>query len=218
MKLNILYEDNHIIVVVKPSGVLSQEDKTKDFDMLTLLKEYIKVKYNKPGNVFLGLVHRLDRMTSGIMVFARTSKAASRLSEQIRNLEFKKKYYAIVEGVTKSNQILEDYLLKDEKLVKSFVTDKEKGKYAKLEYNLINIFNNNSLIDVTLHTGRHHQIRVQMANNGYPLLGDHLYGSNTNEKMHLHCYYLKFIHPVTKEELVFENIPSDNLWGIYFKK
>ena len=218
MKLNVLYEDNHIIVVVKPSGVLSQEDKTKDIDMLTLIKEYIKIKYNKPGNVYLGLVHRLDRMTSGIMVFARTSKAASRLSDQIRNLDFKKKYYAIVEGVVKTNQILEDYLLKDEKLVKSFVTDKENGKYAKLEYTLINICDKNSLIDVTLHTGRHHQIRVQMSNIGHPLLGDHLYGSHANNQMHLHCYYLNFIHPVTKEELVFENIPSENLWGTYFNK
>jgi hypothetical protein len=122
MMLNILYEDNHIIVVVKPSGILSQEDITKDPDMVTLLKKYIKDKYNKPGDVYLGLVQRLDRMTSGVMVFARTSKAASRLSEQIRNHSIIKKYYAVVEGKTKDEDKLENYLIKDEDLVKSFVT------------------------------------------------------------------------------------------------
>ena len=179
MMLNILYEDNHIIVVVKPSGILSQEDITKDPDMVTLLKKYIKEKYNKPGDVYLGLVQRLDRMTSGVMVFARTSKAASRLSEQIRNHSIIKKYYAVVEGKTKDEDKLENYLIKDEDLVKSFVTTKEKGKFASLEYKKVKSIDNSSLVEVTLHTGRHHQIRVQMSNINHPLLGDSLYGSTT---------------------------------------
>ena len=217
MMLNILYEDNHIIVVVKPSGILSQEDITKDPDMVTLLKKYIKDKYNKPGDVYLGLVQRLDRMTSGVMVFARTSKAASRLSEQIRNHSIIKKYYAVVEGKTKDEDKLENYLIKDEDLVKSFVTTKEKGKFASLEYKKVKSIDNSSLVEVTLHTGRHHQIRVQMSNINHPLLGDSLYGSTTKSNMYLHCYYLKFIHPTTKEELVYENIPTGNLWDDYFK-
>ena len=217
MMLNILYEDNHIIVVVKPSGILSQEDITKDPDMVTLLKKYIKDKYNKPGDVYLGLVQRLDRMTSGVMVFARTSKAASRLSEQIRNHSIIKKYYAVVEGKTKDEDKLENYLIKDEDLVKSFVTTKEKGKFASLEYKKVKSIDNSSLVEVTLHTGRHHQIRVQMSNINHPLLGDSLYGSTTKSNMYLHCYYLKFIHPTTKEELVYENLPTGNLWDEYFK-
>lgn len=217
MMLNVLYEDNHIIVVVKPSGILSQEDITKDPDMVTLLKKYIKEKYNKPGDVYLGLVQRLDRMTSGVMVFARTSKAASRLSEQIRNHSITKKYYAVVEGKTKDEDKLENYLIKDEDLVKSFVTTKEKGKSASLEYKKVKSIDNSSLVEVTLHTGRHHQIRVQMSNINHPLLGDSLYGSTTKSNMYLHCYYLKFIHPTTKEELVYENIPTGNLWDEYFK-
>jgi 23S rRNA pseudouridine1911/1915/1917 synthase len=217
MMLNILYEDNHIIVVVKPSGILSQEDITKDPDMVTLLKKYIKDKYNKPGDVYLGLVQRLDRMTSGVMVFARTSKAASRLSEQIRNHSIIKKYYAVVEGKTKDEDKLENYLIKDEDLVKSFVTTKQKGKFASLEYKKVKSIDNSSLVEVTLHTGRHHQIRVQMSNINHPLLGDSLYGSTTKSNMYLHCYYLKFIHPTTKEELVYENIPTGNLWDEYFK-
>ena len=217
MMLNVLYEDNHIIVVVKPSGILSQEDITKDPDMVTLLKKYIKDKYNKPGDVYLGLVQRLDRMTSGVMVFARTSKAASRLSEQIRNHSIIKKYYAVVEGKTKDEDKLENYLIKDEDLVKSFVTTKEKGKFASLEYKKVKSIDNSSLVEVTLHTGRHHQIRVQMSNINHPLLGDSLYGSTTKSNVYLHCYYLKFIHPTTKEELVYENIPTGNLWDEYFK-
>lgn len=214
MKLNILYEDNHIIVCVKPVGVLSQEDHTKDPDMLSILKEYLKDKYNKPGNVYLGLVMRLDRMTSGIMVFARTSKAASRLSEQIRNGEVLKKYIAIVSGKVDEYGTLKDYLIKDEKLVKSFVTTKEKGKLAVLDYKLIKSYNDYSVLDILLHTGRHHQIRVQFSNIGHPLYGDKLYGSNAGTHMHLHSYYLSFVHPVSKEPMKFKNIPCGNLWDL----
>lgn len=212
MNLNILYEDNHIIVCVKPVGVLSQEDHTKDPDMLSILKEYIKVKYKKEGNVFLGLVMRLDRMTSGVMVFARTSKAASRLSEQIRNGEVLKKYVAIVNGEVNQHGTLKDYLIKDEKLVKSFVTTKELGKLAVLDYNLVGYKDNLSVVDVLLHTGRHHQIRVQFSNIGHPLYGDKLYGGLGDNHMHLHAYYLSFIHPVTKEPMRFKYLPTGNMW------
>lgn len=212
MNLNILYEDNHIIVCVKPVGVLSQEDHTKDPDMLSILKEYIKVKYKKEGNVFLGLVMRLDRMTSGVMVFARTSKAASRISEQIRNGEVLKKYVAIVNGEVNQHGTLKDYLIKDEKLVKSFVTTKELGKLAVLDYNLVGYKDNLSVVDVLLHTGRHHQIRVQFSNIGHPLYGDKLYGGLGDNHMHLHAYYLSFIHPVTKEPMRFKYLPTGNMW------
>ncbi len=213
MKLEILYEDNHIIVAVKPVGILSQEDHTKDPDMLSLLKNYIKEKYNKPGNVFLGLVMRLDRMTSGIMVFAKTSKAASRISEQIRNGEVLKKYYALVCGKVKERGTLKDYLVKDETLVKSFVTTKELGKLAVLDYELIDYNENISLVDILLHTGRHHQIRVQFANCDNPLYGDKLYGGFGDTHMHLHAYYLSFVHPVTREPMRFKYLPKGNLWG-----
>lgn len=212
MNLNILYEDNHIIVCVKPVGVLSQEDHTKDPDMLSILKEYIKAKYKKEGNVFLGLVMRLDRMTSGIMVFARTSKAASRLSEQIRNGEVLKKYVAIVNGKVNEHGTLKDYLIKDEKLIKSFVTTKELGKLAVLDYKLVGYKDNLSVVDILLHTGRHHQIRVQFSNMGNPLYGDTLYGGLGNDHMHLHAYYLSFVHPVTKEPMKFKCLPKGNVW------
>ena len=207
--LKILFEDNHIIVAIKPVNVLSQADYTKDVDMLTLIKQYIKEKYNKPGNVYLGLVHRLDRMTSGIMVFAKTSKAASRLNEQIKNNEFEKRYYCLVEGLLNKKGTLENYLYKDEKLVKSFVTnDKTKGKLAKLEYEAQIVGENESLVDVLLITGRHHQIRVQFSYIGHPLKGDTLYGSNFKKDFMLHAYSLSFNHPVTKERLTFVEKPN----------
>jgi 23S rRNA pseudouridine1911/1915/1917 synthase len=210
MKLEILYEDNHLIVVLKPAGILSQEDYTKDPDMLSLLKQYIKEKYNKPGNVYLGLVMRLDRMTSGIMVFAKTSKAASRLSEQIKKHELKKKYLAVVEGNTKQSGTLKHYLVKDEKLVKSFVANE--GKLAELDYEKIGFIDNLSLVKVDLHTGRHHQIRVQFSYIGHPLYGDHLYGGHGDVHMQLHAFKLSFLHPITKEELEFTNMPKGEIW------
>lgn len=210
MKLEILYEDNHLIVAVKPTGILSQEDYTKDPDMLNILKTYIKEKYHKPGNVYLGLVMRLDRMTSGIMVFARTSKAASRLSEQIKNHEIKKQYLAIVEGITKQSETLKHYLVKDEKLVKSFVSNE--GKLAVLNYEKISTIDNLSLVKVNLQTGRHHQIRVQFSNIGHPLYGDHLYGGHGEIHMQLHAYKLSFLHPISKERLEFTNIPNGEIW------
>lgn len=215
--LNILYEDNHIIVVFKSVNVLSQADITNDADMLSLIKKYLKNKYNKEGNVFLGLVHRLDRMTSGIMVFAKTSKAAKRLCEQINNGCFEKKYLAYVEGKCPKSGILENYLYKDEKKVKSFVTTKENGKIAKLEFRTLKYINNNSLVDIRLFTGRHHQIRVQFSHYGHPLVGDSLYGSKIKMNYLLCAYYLSFLHPISKEKIEFINYPNWKEEGILYE-
>lgn len=204
--LEILYEDNHIIVVVKPFNILSQSDDTKDIDMLTLIKSYLKEKYNKPGNVYLGLIHRLDRPTGGIMVFAKTSKAASRLSEQIRLNLFTKKYLAIVNGYFDEKVgVLEDYILKKEDN-SSVISNL--GKYAKLEYEVLKEKSNLSLVNILLHTGRHHQIRVQFASRNHPLYGDQRYGKKDLKQLALFAYYLSFNHPVTKEKLEFIKYPD----------
>lgn len=204
--LEILYEDNHIIVVVKPFNILSQSDDTKDIDMLTLIKSYLKEKYNKPGNVYLGLIHRLDRPTGGIMVFAKTSKAASRLSEQIRLNLFTKKYLAIVNGyLSEKSGVFEDYILKKEDN-SSVISNL--GKYAKLEYEVLKEKSNLSLVNILLHTGRHHQIRVQFASRNHPLYGDQRYGKSSKKQLALFAYYLSFNHPVTKEKLEFIKYPD----------
>ena len=172
--LKVLFEDNHIIVVEKPPNVPSQSDKTGDVDMLSIVKEYIKEKYQKPGNVYLGLVHRLDRPVGGVMVFAKTSKAASRLSEQVREKTFKKKYLAVVDGkLDKEEGTLEDYLYKDERnnMSKVVSASKKGAKLAKLNYKVLayNEIKNLSLLEIKLHTGRHHQIRVQLAYFGHSI-------------------------------------------------
>ena len=214
-KLNILYEDNHIIVVVKPPNIPSQGDKTEDEDMLTIIKGYIKEKYNKPGNVYLGLVHRLDRPVGGVMVFAKTSKAAARLSEQVRNKVFKKEYLAIVDGKPE-NKIgtLEDYLLKNEKTNTSKVVKEgtKNSKYAKLDYETLkyNEEINLSLLKILLHTGRHHQIRVQLANFGHSICGDQKYGTRGRGKqISLWAYKLTIEHPITKERMTFTGLPEE---------
>ncbi len=207
-KINILYEDNHLLVAIKPINILSQSDITNDLDMLTLLKEYIKEKYQKPGNVYLGLVHRLDRPTGGVMVFARTSKAAARLSKQIQNKEFKKSYLAVIHGNIENQNTYTDYLEKRE--TKSYISNKEKGKYAvlnflKLDYNEKE---NLSLVKINLQTGRNHQIRVQFSSRKHALYGDSKYGNDTNKNLGLYAYKLEFNHPVTKEKLTFINYPD----------
>ena len=229
--LKILYEDNHIIVVVKPAGIPVQQDKTSDLDMLTIIKAYLKEKYNKPGNVYLGLVHRLDRMVGGVMVFAKTSKAASRISEYIRQKNVKKRYLAIVNGkmdVTGDVVELKDYLVKNERLNMSRVVDKSvKGsKESTLEYKVIKNFKYNnkeySLVDIDLHTGRHHQIRVQFANISHPLYGDIKYGNKINkvgQNLALFSYYLSFFHPTKDEYLEFKFLPNqlekkDKIWDV----
>ena len=215
--LEILYEDNHVIVVFKPVNILSQSDITGDLDMLTIIKEYIKEKYHKPGNVYLGLVHRLDRVTSGVMVFAKTSKAASRLSEEIRNNRLKKDYFAIIHGKINNRGVYEDYLLKKDDF--STVVDKS-GKLAKLSYELLeyNDKKDLSLVDVHLETGRHHQIRVQFSSRGYPLIGDKRYGNDEYNELGLCAYKLSFIHPVTKEIMTFLRLPKGKIWDLFDMK
>ena len=202
--INVIYEDNHLLVVEKPINIPTQEDNTKDKDLLTILKEYIKEKYNKPGNVYLGLVHRLDRPVGGIMVFARTSKAASRLSEQVRNKTFKKTYNAVVIGNIENTGKLKDNLLKDEK--RNIVKIDKNGKEAILNFIKLNYKNNMSLVEINLETGRSHQIRVQMANHGYPLFGDQKYNktAKVGEQIALFAKKIEFIHPTTNELLTFE--------------
>lgn len=212
-KLNILYEDNHIIVVEKPINILSQSDDTKDIDMLTIIKNYIKEKYNKPGNVYLGLVHRLDRPTGGIMVFAKTSKAAGRLSKQITENKFTKKYYAVINGVIKKDDTFVDYITKDEN--NNAVIDKN-GKYAKLSYEVLNTKKDLTLVDVTLETGRHHQIRIQFKSRGYPLYGDNRYGKCDKKQLALYAHYLAFYHPITKELMEFNLIPKYGIFKEFF--
>lgn len=214
MKLKVLYEDNHVIVVVKPVNIPSQADKTGDEDMLSIIKKYIKEKYNKPGDVYLGLVHRLDRPTGGVMVFAKTSKSASRLSEQVREKQMHKKYLCIVDGkLEKQKGIFKDYLLKNEKTNTSKIV-KEGTKNAKeaiLDYEVIkyNEEINLSVVKVNLHTGRHHQIRVQFASRGHSISGDQKYGTRGRGKqLALWAYYLSFIHPTKKEEMAFEAYPE----------
>lgn len=212
--LNILYEDNHIIVVEKPINVLSQADNTNDIDMLTLIKNYLKEKYLKPGNVYLGLVHRLDRVVGGVMIFAKTSKAASRLSNEIRLNNVKKTYLAIVKGKIKESDTFVDYLLKQDDF-STIVTTKDKGKYAELSYKVLeyNKEKDLSLVEVNLKTGRHHQIRVQFASRNYPLIGDKRYGNDNVKEIGLYAYKLSFIHPVKKELMEFTNIPKTSLFN-----
>ncbi|MBR2467615.1 MAG: RluA family pseudouridine synthase [Clostridia bacterium] len=217
--LDVIYEDNHVIVVIKPQNVPSQEDSSKDKDMLTLVKEYIKEKYNKPGNVFVGLVHRLDRPTGGVMVFAKTSKAAARLSDQIKNNQLSKKYLAIVEGSVKvEKQKLVDYLKKNEKtnivtVVGKAVSD---AKYAELNYEVVDSVKDTTLLNVDLITGRSHQIRAQLSNMGNVIYNDFKYGSKTKGNLMLWAYTLVFEHPVSKQKMTFKVLPeSKGAWKLY---
>ncbi len=217
----VIYEDNHIIVVEKNPNIPSQSDKTGDIDMLTIVKGYIKEKYNKPGNVYLGLVHRLDRPVGGIMIFAKTSKAASRLSNQVREKIFKKEYLAVVDGKFEQKKgSLTDYLYKDERNNISKVVKKEKknAKLANLDYEVLKYNNvkNLSLVKINLHTGRHHQIRVQLANFNHSIFGDQKYGTRGQGKqIALWAYKLTIIHPITKEEMEFTDFPdSVGTWCI----
>lgn len=217
-KLEIVYEDNHIIVVVKPCNILSQADNTRDLDMISLIKSYLKDKYNKPGNVYLGLVHRLDRPVSGLMVFAKTSKAASRLSEQVRNHTFKKSYLAVIRGTDIcDSDNLTDYIVKrgDNS---SYITNVKEGKLCKLFYKVLerNKQENLSLVSINLETGRHHQIRVQFSSRGYPLYGDQRYGRQDKKQIALFANRLEFVHPVKKEVMIFEKNPSKEApWSLF---
>ncbi|MFV0254597.1 MAG: RluA family pseudouridine synthase [Erysipelotrichaceae bacterium] len=201
--INILFEDNHLLVVEKPINVPVCLDDSKDDDLLNQLKKYLQEKYNKPGNAYLALVHRLDRPVSGVMVFAKTSKAAARLAEQIRNHQFIKEYLAVVIGKTPKTAILTDYLLKNKDT--NTTTINKKGKYAELSYQLIKQNQELSLIKITLKTGRSHQIRVQLNHQGFPLYGDQRYNlqAKKGEQIALHASSLTIIHPTTKELMTF---------------
>lgn len=209
--LNILYEDNHIIVVLKEPNILCQSDNTKDLDLLTMLKTYIKEKYHKPGNVYLGLVHRLDRPVAGIMVYARTSKAAARLSKIIKEHGMKKEYLLVCEGNINGSGIMEDNIERVD--TKSIIS--QNGKYAKLEYEVLEKSDNLNLVKVNLITGRHHQIRVQFASRSCPLYGDQLYGHQNKKQIALFCYHLSFKHPVKDEIMDFKLIPKGDIWNIF---
>ena len=214
--LNILYEDNHIIVVVKPANVLSQGDSTGDISIMDKIKEYIKEKYKKPGNVYLGLVHRLDRPVGGVMVFARSSKAASRLCKNFNEHNVTKKYLAIVHGKMEQEKgTLEDNIARDEN-GNGYISDD--GKQAILDYEVLeyNEKENCSLVSILLKTGRHHQIRVQFSSRGHYLLGDQRYGVLDKKQISLFAYYLSFPHPVTKENLVFQAYPEKKDYWTFF--
>lgn len=221
INLKVIYEDNHIIVVEKPANIPSQGDKTGDIDMLTIIKAYLKEKYNKPGNVYLGLVHRLDRPVGGVMVFAKTSKAAARLSEQVREKIFKKKYLVIVNGKFKEKKgTLKDYLLKNERLNKSRVVEEgtKNSKYAELDYEVLKYDKeqNLSLLKIDLHTGRHHQIRVQLSSRDHSIYGDAKYnGRGSARQLYLWAYELTIQNVISKEEMTFTSIPEkEKAWKI----
>lgn len=213
LEMKVIYEDNQIIVVEKEPNIPSQSDKTGDEDMLSLVKKYIKEKYNKPGEVYIGLVHRLDRPVGGVMVFARTSKSASRLSEQVRNKTLQKTYIATVDGKFEENKgTLENYLYKDERNNISRVVNQEKknAKLAILDYEVINYDEKRdlSVVKIKLHTGRHHQIRVQFAHAGHSLYGDQKYGvRGKGKQIRLWAYKLTLKHPTKKEMMTFESKP-----------
>lgn len=216
---DILYLDNHLLVMSKPAGMLSQADETGDQDLLSLGKQFLKERFQKPGAVYLGLVHRLDRPASGIMVMARTSKAAGRLSQQFREHRPKKKYLAIVEGTPPLQATLEDYLAKQDRVSQVVKPNHPKGKFARLSYQRLASFQGFSLVSVQLETGRAHQIRLQFSSRGHALLGDFRYGSQTpfdGKNLALHAYELDFEHPVGKKPMSFQLQPPLT-WRGHFK-
>jgi 23S rRNA pseudouridine1911/1915/1917 synthase len=216
-KENILYLDNHLLVIRKPAGILIQGDDSGDVTILQLCKDYLKEEFGKPGNVFLGLVHRLDRPVSGVVVFARTSKAASRLTDQFRNRETVKVYRALIQGKVEASGVFEDYISRHR--VTSHLSTPEKGKYAKLSFARLKFENDLSFVEVRLETGRHHQIRVQFGRRGFPILGDFRYGSKKqfdNKTIALHAQKLSFFHPITKEQMEFTS-DVDEHWNNYIK-
>ena len=215
--MEILYEDNHIIVVSKPQGVPSQPDDSGDKDMLSMVKEYIKEKYNKPGEAFVGLVHRLDRPTGGVMVFAKTSKAASRLSEQMKNGDFDKTYFAVVCGRPREQKAkIISFLKKDEKTNTAIIVPQSTtgAKRAELDYETLEYdsTNDRALVKVKLYSGRGHQIRVQLKSIKCPIFGDQKYGGDAMPKVMLHLFAseLCFLHPTTKQKMIFRVYPPEN--------
>lgn len=222
--LNIVYEDNHLIAINKKSGQLVQADNTRDICLPDIIKQYLKVKYNKPGEVFCGVIHRLDRPVTGLVLFAKTSKALERMSAQFKDREIQKTYWAIVK--TKpivAEARLENYLIKDAAKNKSRVSYKKEGaNLAVLDYKYLISSDKYHLIEVKPITGRHHQIRVQLSSKGYPIKGDLKYGfdrSNEDGSISLHARMLEFTHPVKKEATVLKaDPPNDSLWNYFLKK
>ncbi len=215
--LDILYEDNHLIAINKKAGDIVQGDKTGDTPLSDFVKAYIKKIYKKPGEVFLGTIHRLDRPTSGVVLYARTSKALSRMNEQFRNKRVKKIYWAVAENAPPNTSgTLESYLQKNQKENKSYVTKDDVGKHAILEYKLLKKLDNFYHLEIKPKTGRHHQIRVQLANIGCKIKGDLKYGarrSNKDASIHLLAQKLEFIHPVKKEAIsITAPAPKDSVW------
>ena len=207
--LKVLYEDNHIIAVEKPENVLSQKDITGDIDITDIVKEYLKRKYNKPGNVYLGLIHRLDRRVGGVMILCKTSKAASRLSENIRLLNgFDKYYLACVNGELKEDGIINVNIRKENK--KAIISND--GKNSLLEYKYINGNVDRSYLEVKLYSGRYNQIRASFASINHPIFGDSKYGADKEDHIGLWCYKVIFSHPVTKEAIEVIDLPKNNLW------
>lgn len=218
--MKILYEDNHIIVLVKPVGIITQADDSGDIDFLTEIKSYRRVNENKPGDVFVGIVHRLDRMVGGVMVFAKTSKAAGRLSEQIRSRNMSKQYLAIVHANYLPGGVMEDYLVKDTESNISKVVHHSNpaAKHAKLAYHVVSAKNGLGLVSIELDTGRSHQIRVQFASRGFPLVGDVKYGieKSGTQGPALWSYAIGIVHPTTKEKLEFTELPQDHKpWDLF---
>lgn len=220
--MEVIYEDNHIIIVNKNSSEIVQGDKTGDTPLSETVKEYLKVKYNKPGNVFCGVTHRLDRPVSGIVVFAKTSKALSRLNTMFKDKDVKKTYWAIVcNRPPHISGTLENFLVRNEKQNKSYAYDKEvpNSKKAILDYRLIASSERYYLLEVNLHTGRHHQIRCQLAKMGCPIKGDLKYGaprSNPDGSISLHARHIEFVHPVSKELIsITASVPEEKLWKTF---
>lgn len=218
--LQVLYQDNHLIIVNKRPGDISQGDKTGDKPLSDVVKEYLKEKHNKLGNVFLGVVHRLDRPTSGVIIFAKTSKALERLNKMLRNKKIKKTYWAVVKDNPTSNKdCLIHYLKKNPKNNKSSVYKKEVegSKKGILHYEVIKILQNYSLLEIDLETGRHHQIRAQLSSIGFPIKGDLKYGFNRSNKdgsIHLHARKIEFIHPVSNSLIsICAPTPNDIIWN-----
>lgn len=215
-KLEVIYCDNHILILNKPAGILIQRDKTGDSSLLEYAKAYIKEKYNKPGNVYLGLVHRIDRPVSGVVVFARTSKAASRLSNQFKERTTEKIYMAIVEGEAPLEGDWLDSIAR--RGVTSYIAEDGEGSQADLHFSRLSYKDGFSLVRIRLGTGRHHQIRIQFASRGYPVVGDFRYGSSIkfgDRAIALHSRSLSIIHPTTKEEMTFTARPA-TIWQNYF--
>jgi 23S rRNA pseudouridine1911/1915/1917 synthase len=215
--LEVLYEDNHLIAVNKKSGDIVQGDKTGDTPLSDFVKVYIKKKYNKPGEVFLGTIHRLDRPTSGVVLYSRTSKALSRMNEQFREKQVQKTYWAVVENCPPTKEgTLENYLQKNQKQNKSYVTKNKEGKHAILDYKLLRKLDNFFHLEIKPKTGRHHQIRVQLATIGCIIKGDLKYGakrSNKDASIHLLAQKLEFVHPVTKEDIrIIAPAPKESVW------